>query len=205
MSASVVITNCIPELIALLGLASADETRHIIMCVRFEVSAERTLAIATDGRRMGILDCGASLPRGTDAFAVHVPAAELAALLKAAHSLRPKTVAVSLCAENVRAEFDGGIVSLAASAITYPQWRSIFDPDLDKPEFTAWNPELMSGFIGCDADGLICTTYGDHRQIFVLGESGRFFGVCMPKNINREYPKLRQISHKVPDWIGGVA
>lgn len=202
---SVVITNCIPELLALLGLASTDETRHVIMYVRFEVSAKRTLAITTDGRRLGVLDCGASLPRGTDAFAVHVPAAELAALLKAAHSLRPKTVAVSLCAENVRAEFDGCIISLAASPITYPPWRSVLDLSRDKPKFTAWNPELMNGFVGCDADGLICTTYGDHQQIFVLGESSRFFGVCMPKNINGEYPKLRQISHKVPAWIGGVA
>ena len=202
---SVVITNCIPELIALLGLASTDETRHVIMCVRFEVSAQRTLAIATDGRRMGILDCGASLPSAEDPFAVHVSAAELSTLLKAAHSLRPTTVAVRVSAEHVRAEFDGGLVSLAASAITYPQWRSVLDSSRDKPEFTVWNPELMNSFVGCDADGLICTTYGDHRQIFVLGESGRFFGVCMPKNINGEYPKLRQISHKVPAWIGGVA
>ena len=77
MSASVVISDCIPELITLLGLASIDETRHVLMHVRFEVSSERTLAIACDGRRLGVLDCGAKLPDGEPPFAMHVMAAEL--------------------------------------------------------------------------------------------------------------------------------
>lgn len=202
---SVVITNCIPELIALLGLASTDETRYVIMCVRFEVSAQRTLAIATDGRRMGILDCGASLPAADAPFAVHVPAAELAALLKAAHLLRPKTVAVRVSAEHVRAEFDGGIVSLAASAITYPDLRKALSTHCPRSECTSFNPDLSDGFTDCDAEGLVATVSGEGSPIYIHGTSGRFFGLLMPINPDSACIARKRPVHAIPAWIGGVA
>lgn len=204
MSNSVVITNCIPQLIALLGLASEDDTRPAIMCARFEVSPTRCLAIATDGRRLGVLDCGCSLSGG-DAFGINVEAKELAELIKAAHSLRPKTLAVRVSAESVVGEFDGGRVSVAARGVQYPDWRKVFDVTVDKPEFTQFNPAIIDGFSDCDPQGLVATTFGDARQILIHGVSGRFFGVCMPVNREGKFTGLRVINHAVPAWIGGAS
>ena len=204
MSASVVITNCIPELIALLGLASTDETRPAIMCVRFEVSDKRTLAVATDGRRMGVLDCGCSLSGGDlRGFGINIDAAELAALLKAAHSLHPQTLGVRVSADAVTGEFDGGRVSVAARGVQYPAWWNVLSVESCSPGYTQFNPLLISGFENCDLSGLVATTFGDDQPILIHGVSGRFFGVCMPVRRDRGYGD--QFTNTVPAWIGGAA
>ena len=200
MSASVVITNCIPELIALLGLSSIDETRPLLMHARFEVSSERALAIATDGRRIGVLDCDAKLPHGEPPFSVCVMAAELVNMLKAACKTHSETVRVLISYTEVAIEYDGCTVVLKPDELKYPDWRGALSAPVSAGVCTSFNPELAGDFADCDPVGVTATALGVGSPIYMHGESGRFFGVLMPVRRTDGH----ELAHKVPAWIGGA-
>src|SRR5688572_22703331 len=54
-------TILVRELQAMRLLASEDETRFVLNGVHVELGPEHVLLIATDGRRLGVLRCGASV------------------------------------------------------------------------------------------------------------------------------------------------
>lgn len=200
MSTSVVISDCIPELIALLGLASVDENRPLLMHVRFEVSSERTLAIACDGRRIGVLDCGVKLPDSEPPFAVHIMAAELANMLKAACKTHPYTVGVRISYTEVAIEYDGCTVVLKPHELKYPDWRGALSTPVSAGVCTSFNLELAGDFAHCDPVGVTATALNWGSPIYIHGESGRFFGVLMPVRRTDGHER----AHKVPAWIGGA-
>ena len=200
MSTSVVISDCIPELIALLGLASVDENRPLLMHVRFEVSSERTLAIACDGRRIGVLDCGAKLPDSEPPFAAHIMAAELANMLKATCKAHPCTVGVRISYTEAAIKYDGCTVTLKSDELKYPEWRGVHSAAVPAGECTSFNPELAGDFAACDPAGVTATALSVGSTIYIHGESGRFFGVLMP--VRRA--DGHELAHKVPAWIGGA-
>ena len=200
MSTSVAFSDCIPELIVLLGLASVDENRPLLMHVRFEVSSERTLAIACDGRRIGVLDCGVKLPDSEPPFAVHIMAAELANMLKAACKTHPYTVGVRISYTEVAIEYDGCTVVLKPDELKYPDWRGALSAPVSAGVCTSFNPELAGDFADCDPVGVTANAHGVGSPIYIHGESGRFFGVLMPVWRTDGH----ELAHKVPAWIGGA-
>lgn len=195
------------ELVALAKLASTDETRKPLMCLRFEADGQQMLAIATDGRRLGVLRLKADVPHGSAPFAVNIPAAQFAAALSACLDLGPLVTTVHIDTSAVRILSDGLSVEIPAARVTYPEWRKVFDIARGKVEYTAFNVELADGFRDCDPEGMFATTYGGTGQIFMHGQAGNFFGVLMP--INVEGVGCRRLDggalkHAAPSWIGGV-
>lgn len=198
----------IRELVALAKLASTDDTRRPIMCLRFESDGKTLLAVATDGRRLGVLRLKADVPNDSTPFAVSIQAAAFAAALSASLDLGPLVTTVHVDTSAVRILGFGLSVEIPAARVTYPEWRKVFDVARGKSEYTAFNAELADGLRACDPEGMFATTYGDTGQIFMHGRSGNFFGVLMP--INTEGAGCRRLEggtlkHAVPGWIGGAA
>ena len=196
------------ELVALAKLASTDETRQPIMRMRFESDGKQLLAIATDGRRIGVLRLKADVPHDSTPFAVNIQAAAFAAALSACLDLGPLVTTVHVDTSAVRILGFSLSVEIPAARVTYPDWRKVFDYSRWKAEYTAFNVELADGFTDCDPEGMFATTYGGTGQIFLHGQTGNFFGVLMP--INVEGVGCRRLDggtlkHAVPSWIGGAA
>lgn len=196
------------ELVALAKLASVDETRRSIMCLRFESDGKQLLAIATDGRRMGVLRLKADVPHDSMPFAVNIHAATFAAALSACLDLGPLVTTIHVDTSAVRILGIGLSVEILEARVNYPDWRKVFDIARGKAEYAAFNAELADGFADCDPEGMFATTYGGAGQIFLHGQTGNFFGVLMP--INVEGVGCRRIDggtlkHAVPSWIGGAA
>lgn len=196
------------ELVALAKLASTDETRRPMMCLRFESDGKQLLAIATDGRRIGVLRLKADVPHDSTPFAVNIQAAAFAAALSTCLDLGPLVTTVHVDTSAVRILGFGLSVEIPAARVTYPDWRKVFEIARGKAEYTAFNAELADGFCACDPEGMFATTYGDTGQIFLHGRAGYFFGVLMP--INTEGAGCRRLDggtlkHAVPSWIGGAA
>jgi len=195
------------ELIALAKLASTDDTRKPLMCLRFEADGQQMLAIATDGRRIGVLRLKADVPHDSTPFAVNIPAAAFAAALSACLDLGPLVTTVHVDTSAVRILGFGLSVEIPAARVTYPDWRKVFDIARGKSEYTAFNAELADGFRACDPEGMFATTYGDTGQIFMHGQSGNFFGVLMPVNVEGAGCQRLEggaLKHGVPSWIGGA-
>lgn len=197
------------ELVAVAKLASTDETRKPLMCLRFEADGQQMLAIATDARRIGVLRLKADVPHGSAPFAVNIPSAQFAAALSACLDLvigrHITTVHVDTSA--VRILSDGLSVEIPAARVTYPEWRKVFEVARGKCEYTGFNAKLADGFAACDPDGMFATTYGDVGQIFFHGQSGNFFGVLMPVNCGGAGSVRLDggtLKHAVPSWIGGA-
>ena len=197
------------ELVALAKLASTDETRDPIMCMRLECDGKQLLAIATDGRRLGVLRLRADVPHDSDPFSVNVPAAAFATALSTCLDLATSRHVTTVHAEASRVRIIGGGLSvlIPAARVTYPGWRKVFELARDKSEYTAFNAELADGFSDCDPDGVFATTHGCTGQIFMHGVYGNFFGVLMPVRTDGAACKNFDggtIKHAVPGWIGGV-
>ena len=195
------------ELVALAKLASADETRRPIMCLRFESDCKQMLAIATDGRRIGVLRLKADVPHDSTPFSVNIQAAAFSAALSACLDLGPLVTTIHVDTSTVRILGNGLSVEIPAARVTYPDWRKVFDIARGNVEYTAFNVELADGFRDCDPEGMFATTYGGTGQIFMHGQAGNFFGVLMP--INVEGVGCRRLDggalkHAAPSWIGGV-
>lgn len=198
------------ELVALAKLASTDDTRKPLMCLRFEADGKQMLAIATDGRRIGVLRLKADVPHDSTPFAVNIPAAQFAAAIGACLDLvvGKHITTIHVDTSSVHILSDGLSVEIPTARVTYPDWRKVFDVARGKSEYTGFDADLADGFADCDPDGMFATTYGDTGQIFMHGTSGNFFGVLMP--INTEGVGCRRLDggtlkHAVPSWIGGAA
>lgn len=195
------------ELVALAELASTDETRRPIMCLRFESDGKTLLAVATDGRRLGVLRLKADVPHDSTPFAVNIHAAAFAAALSACLDLGPLVTTVHVDTSAVRILGFGLSVEIPAARVTYPEWRKVFEIARGKSEYTSFNAELADGFAACDPEGMLATTYGDTGQIFMHGQTGNFFGVLMPVNVGGAGCRRLDggtLKHAVPSWIGGV-
>jgi len=197
------------ELVAVARLASTDDTRKPIMCLRFESDGRQLLAIATDGRRLGVLRLKADVPHDSTPFAINIPAAAFAAALSACLDLviGRHITTVHVDTSSVRILSDGLSVEIPAARVTYPDWRKVLDIQRTKSEYTGFNVELADGFAACDPDGMFATTYGDVGQIFFHGQSGNFFGVLMPINFGGAGCMRLEggtLKHAVPSWIGGA-
>ncbi len=134
------------ELVALAKLASVDETRRPIMCLRFESDGKQMLAIATDGRRIGVLRLKADVPHGSTPFAVNIQAAAFSAALSACLDLGPLVTMIHVDTSTVRILGNDLSVEIPAARVTYPDWRKVFDIARGKVEYTAFNVELADGF-----------------------------------------------------------
>lgn len=195
------------ELVALAKLAITDDTRTPLMCLRFESDDKTLLAIATDGRRIGVLRLKADVPHDSTPFAVNIQAAAFAAALSACLDLGPLVTTVHVDTSAVRILGFGLSVEIPTARVTYPDWRKVFEVARGKSEYTGFNVELADGFAACDPDGMFATTYGDTGQIFMHGTSGNFFGVLMPINVEGVGCRRLEggtLKHAVPSWIGGA-
>ena len=197
------------ELVALAKLASTDDARKPIMCLRFEADGQQMLAIATDGRRLGVLRLKADVPHGSAPFAVNIPAAQFAAALSACLDLviGRHITTVHVDTSSVRILSGGLSVEIPAARVAFPDWRAVFEVARVKSEYTAFNAELADGFTDCDPEGMFATTYGGTGQIFLHGQSGNFFGVLMPVNCGGAgsvHLEGGTLKHAVPSWISAA-
>jgi len=194
-------------LLALQNFASTDEARYVINGVCIEVSKSgKVMAIATDGKRLGVFNEGEAIekPEKLSRFVIPLNVAMLKALPRSRSGI-PSNVHIAFAGNRATFSPDGSTndASFSVELIDddYPKWRQVVPAgELSGPVDPCFNYRLLESFykaaltVHKDASSGI-TIRGDGKSgpLLILSHAlPTFFGVLMTMRYDTQA--------KAPDW-----
>lgn len=194
------------ELLAIQSLASVDESRFILNGVNIEVSADALTVVATDGRKLGVLNSksfGAvafepmddGTARTSHSFIVNCDALKM---LKPAKGMK----SVELTVSDSEVWFYNGSHKVATNIIdgAYPKWKQLIPTAPMAPCELSFNADFLIQFYNCakllapkEVPHVQVVGHGDKHSVYsVFLPSPNFYGLVMP---------VRKESYAIPEFL----
>lgn len=188
-------------------IASRDKSRYILNGVQVEYSAEHTILVATDGRRMCCVRIEAQTQREDGACNFIIPLSLINATPQRGKKYKSVIVKYSSQTNRVKIIPYSTLISVSAKAVegVYPRWRMVIPKKIEVPKVApSFRPEQLSDFhkitraMILNSEPSIRIFQGtEDGGAFVLENGSKdFFGVISPIRTESS-----QSQYTLPTWL----